>query len=138
MYLFDTDVISQVLRARPPIHLIRQLARVPAEHQFTTAITLGEIACGAYKAHRADLLERARAAVLTALVVLPFDSPAAERYGQTRADLERLGTPLAEPDLRIAAIAMTRDLTLVTGNTRHFSRIAGLRVEDWIAAPPRE
>ncbi|HSR22290.1 MAG TPA: hypothetical protein VLW53_01985 [Candidatus Eisenbacteria bacterium] len=50
-----------------------------------------------------------------------------------RADLERSGRPLAEPDLRIAAIALAHDLTLVTGNGRHFSRIPGLRVESWLA-----
>ena len=47
-------------------------------------------------------------------------------------DLERAGTRLAEPDLRIAAIALTHDFTVVTGNVRHFGRVSGLRVENWI------
>ncbi|MDP9373953.1 MAG: type II toxin-antitoxin system VapC family toxin, partial [Chloroflexota bacterium] len=54
------------------------------------------------------------------------------RYGTLRAELEAAGTPLAEPDLRIASIALTHDLTLVTGNLRHFGRISGLAVENWL------
>jgi tRNA(fMet)-specific endonuclease VapC len=64
--------------------------------------------------------------------VLPFDRPAAETYGRLRAELERAGTPLSEPDLRIASIALTHDLTVVTGNVRHFARVSGLRVENWL------
>ena len=53
-------------------------------------------------------------------------------YGRLRAELERNGRPLAEPDLRIAAIALARELTLVSGNARHFGRVPGLRVENWL------
>jgi predicted nucleic acid-binding protein len=65
--------------------------------------------------------------------ILPFDRAAAETYGRIRADLERAGTPLAEPDLRIASIAITNELIVVTGNVRHFARVPGLRVESWLA-----
>jgi len=65
--------------------------------------------------------------------VLPFDAAAGRVYGELRADLERAGTPLAEPDLRIAAIALCHDLTMVTGNDRHFARVSGLRVENWLS-----
>ena len=64
--------------------------------------------------------------------ILPFDRASGEICGSLRADLERSGTPLAEPDLRIAAIALTNNLTVVTGNVRHFSRVRELRVESWI------
>lgn len=66
------------------------------------------------------------------LLILPFDRAAAETFGRIRAELERTGTSLAEPDLRIGAIALARDLTVVTGNTRHFARIPGPRVENWL------
>jgi tRNA(fMet)-specific endonuclease VapC len=64
--------------------------------------------------------------------VLPFHEAAAHTYAELRAHLEHHGSPLAEPDLRIAAIARTFDLVLVTGNERHFRRIPGLVVENWI------
>lgn len=58
-----------------------------------------------------------------------FDDRAAEEYGVVRADLERAGMPIGPNDLLIAAIARSRDLTLVSLNYREFSRIAGLRLQ---------
>ena len=58
--------------------------------------------------------------------------PAARRYGEVRTELERRGTPLGDADLRIAAIALARGLTVVTGNIRHFQRVPGLQVENWL------
>lgn len=75
--------------------------------------------------------------LLVGVAVHPFDEAAASRYGSLRADLETRGQRLADPDLRIAAIAVARGLKLVTGNVRHFARVPGLAVEDWLrgAAP---
>ena len=83
-----------------------------------------------------QLLARVRDVVLLSQQVLPFDDLAAESYGPLRARLESEGQPLAEPDLRIAAIALSRDLTLVTGNVRHFERVPDLRVENWLQPGP--
>lgn len=132
MYCFDTDVLSAVLRRDPPLHLIRRLAQVPPEEQFTTSITLGELLYGASKRGSPGLLARVRGLVLEAIAVLPFDAAAAETYGPLRARLETEGRRLDEPDLRIASIALSRRLTVVTGNVRHFSRIGELQVEDWL------
>jgi predicted nucleic acid-binding protein len=134
MYCFDTDVLSAVLRRDPPLHLIRRLAQVSPEEQFTTSITLGELLYGASKRGNPELEDRVRALILGAAAVLPFDSAAAESYGRLRARLEADGKRLDEPDLRIASIALSRDLTMVTGNVRHFSRVPDLRVEDWLRA----
>lgn len=62
---------------------------------------------------------------------LAFDGMSAQVFGQIRADLQSKGTPIGPYDLQIAAIALANDLTLVTHNTREFSRIEGLRLEDW-------
>jgi tRNA(fMet)-specific endonuclease VapC len=62
---------------------------------------------------------------------LPFDDRAAEEYGIIRADLERAGTPIGPNDLLIAALARSRDLTLVSLNRREFDRVAGLRLTDF-------
>ena len=61
----------------------------------------------------------------------PFDDPAAIEYGRLRGTLAIAGTPIGPNDLMIAAIALSRQLTLVTHNTREFSRVAGLLMEDW-------
>jgi predicted nucleic acid-binding protein len=132
MYCFDTDILSSVLKRDPPLPLIRRLAQIPPREQFTTSITLGELLYGASKKGSSRLVERVRDVVQQAQQVLPFDELAAEVYGPLRAGLETTGRPLAEPDLRIASIALSRDLTLVTGNVRHFDRVPDLRIENWI------
>ena len=62
--------------------------------------------------------------------ILPFNQAAVEAFGNMFAGLERTGTPVAELDLRIDAIALTNDLTVVTGSVRHFARIPGLQVKN--------
>ena len=65
------------------------------------------------------------------LFFAPFDDRAAVEYGRLRGALAMAGTPIGANDLMIAAIGLSRQLTLVTHNTREFSRIAGLLIEDW-------
>jgi tRNA(fMet)-specific endonuclease VapC len=134
VYCFDTDVLSATMRRDPSLPLIRRLAQVPAPEQFTTAITMGELLYGASRRDSARLNRQVRELIRGALTVLPFDESAAEVYGPLRARLEAEGRPLDEPDLRIASIALSRDLTLVTANVRHFARIPGLKVENWLAS----
>lgn len=64
--------------------------------------------------------------------VVPFDAHAADVYGDLKSRLELVGQPLDEPDLRIAATALAYDLTLVTGNVRHFRRVPNLTIENWL------
>jgi predicted nucleic acid-binding protein len=132
VYCFDTDTLSAVIRRDPPLSLIRRLAQTPPEEQFTTAITLGELLYGAAKRGSATLTRKVRELVIGALPVLPFDDRAAEVYGPLRAGLEADGRRLDEPDLRIASIALSRGLVVVTGNVRHFSRVPDLKVENWL------
>lgn len=133
MYCFDTDILSAVLRGHPPLHLVRRLAVTPPSQQFTTSITYGEMIYGATKRDSATLADRIRALLYHAITIVPFDDAAAERYGQLRTELEAQGMLLAEPDLRIAAISLSRSLILVTANTRHFDRITYLTLENWLA-----
>ncbi|MBI4288715.1 MAG: type II toxin-antitoxin system VapC family toxin [Chloroflexi bacterium] len=134
MYLLDTDILSNLFRRTPSTTLIARLASVPSERQFTSSITLGELVYGCLRlgAGGRALLERLENMLLAHLPVLPFDAPAARSYGEMRAELEVHGTPIGDADMRIAAIALARGLTVVTGNVRHFQRIPGLRVENWL------
>ena len=63
----------------------------------------------------------------------PFDDTCVERYGNIRTELERSGNPIGPYDTMIAAIAIANDATLVTHNVDEFSRVIGLRWEDWEA-----
>ena len=134
MYLLDTDILSNLLRRAPSTALVTKLASIPPEQQFTSSITLGELVYGAYRLQEraGALLQRLDETLLPNLPILPFDASAARRYGEVRAELERRGTPMGDADLRIASVALTRDLAVVTANVRHFQKVPGLAVENWL------
>jgi predicted nucleic acid-binding protein len=135
VYLFDTDVLSQVLKPSPLPSLVARLAVIPPDQQFTSAITVGEMYYGAYRSPRREhFLRQLEERVWPNVRVLSFNRSAAETYGRLRAELEQAGTPMSEPDMRIAAIALANDLTVVTGNVRHYARVPGLRVENWLVS----
>ncbi len=94
----------------------------------------GELLYGARRlGDRADaLVERIEGTLLPNLAVLPFDAQAARTYGDLRATLERRGTPIGDADMRIASIALTRGMVVVTANTRHFARVGDLEVQNWL------
>jgi len=134
MIVFDTDVLSFLMRAAPPVDLVRRVNEIPADAQATTAVNVGELVFGACRCERREALLAGLELLFANVAILPFDRAAAERYGQVRADLERQRLTVAEPDLRIAAICLAHDAELATGNLRHFERVPGLRVNDWLAA----
>jgi predicted nucleic acid-binding protein len=85
-------------------------------------------------AARTDLLERIEAFVPLLARVLPFDEAAARIFGPLKAELQRLGTPLDEADLRVASIALANNLTPITGDERHVRRVRGLASENRLRA----
>ena len=133
MYLLDTDILTNLMKRAPASALVARLARVPPEDQVTSSVTLGELLYGGHRSSRtAALLERIEETLLPELPILPFDAAAARRYGVFRAELERRGTPIGDADTRVASIALSRGLTVVTGNERHFRRVPGLEIENWL------
>lgn len=134
MYLLDTDILSNLMKRSPSSALVAKVARIPPEEQFTSSITLGELVYGARRLRErtAILMEKIDNVLVPNLPVLAFDTSAARRYGEIRAELERLGTPIGDADTRIAAIALSRGLKVVTANERHFRRVPGLETENWL------
>ena len=133
MYLFDTDTISNILKSKPSVALLQRLESLPADEQFISAITVAEIVYGAMKSeHPRQHLNNLDNILLPAVNVINFDSSAAFQAGCIRAELEKTGQPLSFTDIQIAAIAVSHNILLVTGNLRHFQRIKYLRVENWM------
>ncbi len=133
MIVFDTDVLSYVLRRDPPAGLLRRIAEIDPLDQATTSISFGELVYGAHRSKRPEhFMNRLKELLLPNLRVLAFNRKAAEVYGKVRAELEKTGRPVAEPDLRIASICLCQDASLATGNIRHFKKIPGLKSEDWL------
>jgi tRNA(fMet)-specific endonuclease VapC len=96
-----------------------------------SSVTRAELVYGARRSARVAENLRVLASFFAPLVSLPFDDACAEQYGALRATLAAAGRPIGPNDLLIAATALAHDLTVVTHNVREFSRIAGLKIEDW-------
>lgn len=129
-YLLDTNIISDVIR-NPNGHAARRIEQLGPKEIFTSIIVAAELRYGCAKKNSPKLLTRV-AGILETIQVLPLDIPADVEYGGIRAELEAAGQPIGMNDLLIAAHAHALGLTLVTDNTREFSRIRGLNVENWL------
>jgi len=128
MNLLDSDHCIAILRKK--LDLRERVS--PDEELATTAISVAELTHGANRSiHREDNLARLEV-LLSALIILPFDEAAARRFGILKAELEKRGEPLDDLDLQIASISLENNLPLVTNNTRHFNRLNGLRLVNWL------
>jgi tRNA(fMet)-specific endonuclease VapC len=130
--LLDTDVCIEMLRGNPRI-LDRVAAGAPDDFGVST-VTAFELFSGAERCRNPTGEARRIGLFLEPLHVLPFDRLAAREAARIRWTLERAGRPIGPYDLMIAAQAVTLDLPLVTHNRAEFGRVAGLRIEDWLAA----
>ena len=130
-YLLDTDIISDVIRS-PDGPAARRIEQVGPKAIFTSIIVAAELRYGCAKKGSPRLLAKVED-VLATIPVLALDIPADAGYGGIRGELEAAGQPIGMNDLLIAAHAHVLGLTLVTDNTREFSRIRGLKVENWLA-----
>ena len=128
-FLIDTDVCSAYLKR--PGNLFSRFVQY-AGRMHLASVSLAELYVWAYG--RDDPAPRLRqiADLTQSIEVVNFDAPAADHFGRLRARLKGHGVNVAAPDLMIASIALSRNLTLVTHNTRHFTPIAGLRLDDWL------
>lgn len=95
------------------------------------SVVKAELFYGAMKSRKVAENLQAQNNFFSKFVSLPFNDQAAIIYGNIRTQLEIRGTPIGPYDLQIASIAMANNLILVTHNIREFSRIEGLRYEDW-------
>ena len=130
-YLLDTNICSYVLRSRPPSVKARFDAAGPGALAVSTVV-LAELLYGAARHPKAVAIRREIADLVSRLSVIPWDEAAAEHYGALRAALEKAGTPLGAMDMMIAAHARSLGATLVSNDVRHFDRVEGLRVANWV------
>jgi len=129
-FLLDTNIISELLSNPSGRAADRYLANLGA--CFTSVIVASELRYGIAKyPDRTGAVDARR--FLDELPIAEFEPPADEFYGRVRAELERAGTPISANDMFIAAHALALDCALVTANEREFGRVAGLRIENWVA-----
>jgi tRNA(fMet)-specific endonuclease VapC len=130
--LLETDICIHLIRRRAP-DTLRRLKRYAPGDVGISSITLAELAFGVSKSQQPEKNQAALHEFTLPLEVAPFDEAAANTYGAVRAELERSGYVIGPLDMLIGAHALSLGVTLVTHNTREFSRIAGLRLVDWVA-----
>lgn len=129
MRILDTDVCIEILRGKQKV-IERRAAII--DEVATTWITACELSYGAEKSRYRDANALLVTSFLATLPVLGLNLAAAEHFGRTKSQLESAGFRVADADLLIASIAMAHGGMIVTGNRRHYDRITGLPMEDWI------
>lgn len=129
-FLLDTNIVSNLIR-NPQVRVADRIKAIGEPGIRTSIVVAAELRYGTTKKASPRLTAQVEA-VLGAIDTLPLDSPTNECYGSIRTQLELAGSPIGGNDLLIAAQAMALDHTLVTDNDQEFSRIGGLRVENWL------
>ena len=129
-YLLDTNVCVMHLNGRSE-SVRDRLLTTPIQDMAVCSVVKAELFYGAMKSNNPIRTLERQQQFLARFISLSFGDEAAIVLGEVRAVLASAGTPIGSYDLQIAAIALANDLTLVTHNTREFSRVNGLWLEDW-------
>ena len=131
VYLVDTDIIIFGLKANRLV--VEHFHRHRTHPIMISVVTYGELVFGARKSAQVERNLATAHRVAEIYPMLPVTQSVIETFAGLKADLQSAGTPLDDMDLLIAATALSHNLTLVTNNEKHFSRVPGLAVENWAA-----
>ena len=131
IYLLDTNICIYLIKQKPP-QILAKFNRYTLDDLGISAISVAELQYGVQKSRFPAQNQAALEQFLLPLNIVDFDYAAAIAYGRIRAQLEAHGTPIGAMDLLIAAQALSANLTIITNNTREFSRIPSLRVLNWL------
>ncbi len=129
-YLLDTNVFIAAMKGVDAVRM--RLEQVTASDLVVSPVVLGELELGVRKSAQPAANRKRLASVLAQLAIEPINALVAQSYGEIRADLEATGQPIGANDIWIAAHARSLGATLVTDNTREFSRVNALRLENWL------
>lgn len=130
-YMLDTNICIYIIKKHPE-NVLKKLIRLDLGDVCISSITLAEMEYGVHKSHHQQKNKIALSEFISPLEIMPFEENAASHYGHIRAYLEKKGTPIGSLDLMIAAHAQCLNSILVTNNTKEFSRIPKLKIEDWV------
>lgn len=131
-YLLDTNICIYIAKHNPPAVRAR-FAQHAAQELAMSVITLGELRFGAEKSQSRDKALSTLEQLTYLIQIAPLSENVGQHYGQIRAELEKVGTPIGNNDLWIAAHARAEGWILITNNEREFLRVPGLQVENWAA-----
>lgn len=127
-YLLDTNICIYILKDKYGIR--EKVLDVSPKNCFISEITIAELFYGAAKSQRAEHFKDIDH-IINLFKVLPV-YPSLRLYGKLKAELEQKGQRIDEFDLLIGATSITNNMTMVTPNTKHFERITGIYLENWM------
>ena len=128
-YLLDTNICVFALRGDASI--AEKLRMIGERKCYVSDVTVMELRYGAYQSAKVAENLALISSFLKRIRVVPF-AIAIDAFCQEKVRLQRSGLPLEDYDLLIGSTAKTTGLTLVTHNVKHFDRIEGLAIEDWV------
>jgi len=132
MYLLDTNILSELVKKRPNPQVLSQLRSKSTLTLFTSCICIMELRFGSALRDDFEVFwEKINKEIISRVKILPIGEKEALVSGDILADLRKTGQSIGVEDVLIAASALTNQCTIVTANTRHFSRIKSLKVENW-------
>ena len=132
MYLIDTNMLSELIKKNPNPNFMIRLRTTPANALFSASICIMELRYGALKrGNPAGLWTKIEQQILPRIQILSFSYKEALKAGELIHHLFSTGQPIGIEDIMIASIALCNGLTVVSANTRHFSHIPDLTIEDW-------
>jgi tRNA(fMet)-specific endonuclease VapC len=129
-YMIDTDISSYAMKASNA-GVVRRMSLLDNGEACISVITRGELMFGLEVSPRRAKEEPGMMRYLSYAQTLPLPVEVIPEYAAIRADLKRRGRPIGANDIWIAAHARHLGLTLVTNNVREFSRVPGLKIENW-------
>jgi tRNA(fMet)-specific endonuclease VapC len=130
-YLLDTNIVSELIKNPQGVVARKMLALGLEKFCCTSVIVACELRYGAVKKQSPKLSFNVEQ-VLNSLPVLSLEESIVDIYAKIRVNLERVGLPIGQHDLLIAAHALFSGLIVVTANEREFSRVEDLVVENWL------
>lgn len=131
-YLVDTNILGYFARHTPGPLQQRMRRAMEKQEVAISTITRAETRYGLGLLNSDDKRRVSIGLLLQEYPALPWTADAADCYGEIAARLQQTGQSIGEMDTLIAAYALAENLILVTHNTRHFERVPGLTLEDWV------
>jgi tRNA(fMet)-specific endonuclease VapC len=131
MYLLDTNICIYIIKKRPE-KVFEKFRSLSIGQVGISSITHSELCFGVRKSRYPEKNETALNLFTAPLEVIAYPEEAGMVYGTIRAQLEAAGKPMGPLDTLIAAHALYMGYTLVTNNLSEFSRVKGLKVENWV------
>mgnify|MGYP001578095512 CR=1 FL=1 len=133
MYLLDTNILSELVKKNPNNNLMIRLESIPSASLYTASICVMELRYGVLRrGNPSDLWSKIEKSILSKVQILNFYYKDALKAAEVLSELHSIGQPVGIEDIMIGSIALSNGLVVVSANTKHFSRIPDLKLENWL------